>query len=299
MNQRWLPIGLLLLASCSPGQDRGPGHYLESIKQSTVDRNYILRIPKGYKQGTPAPVVIALHGLSGNMDYFSSSTKIEEVADKEGFICIIPNGVPDNFRGWNTGFFAMAGSKDDIGFITNVLDRVEKEFTTDKKRTYVFGHSNGAMMAYYLGGAMSDRFAAVAGIAGTIGIPKSATDIKAVPSPKQPISVLMIHGMLDKMVAYKPGDQAMLQCTGAEEGARWWAKQNTCDEKAVVSDFVKGSAILTTYGHGKDGTEVQLICTVKGTHDVPGAYGGNGQETASGINAITEIWKFFKNHPRQ
>ena len=299
MIQRWLPIAIVLLASCSPAQTRGPGRYVEKIKHFEVERDYILRVPQGYKSGDPTPVVIALHGLSGNMDYFSSSTKIEEVAEKEGFICVIPNGAPSNFRGWNTGFFAMAGSKDDVGFITSVLDKVEKEFSTDKKRTFVFGHSNGAMMSYYLGGLMSDRFAAVAGIAGTIGIPKGATAIKAVPEPKVPISVLMIHGQKDKLVSYKPGDQAMLQCVGAEDGAKWWAKNCGCDEKAEVTELVKGLATLTSFGKGKDGTEVCLISTINGTHDVPGAYLGNGRETASGVDAIAEIWKFFKSHPRK
>ncbi len=299
MIQRWLPLSILLLASCAPAEGRGPGRYVEKLRQFEVDRDYILRIPKGYKGGTPTPLVFALHGLSGNMDYFSSSTKIEEVADKEGFICVVPNGAPSNFRGWNTGFFAMAGSKDDVGFIGSILDKVEKEFTTDKKRTFVFGHSNGAMMSYYLGGVMSDRFVAVAGIAGTIGIPRSTSAVKEVPTPKNPISVLMIHGQKDKMVSYKPGDEAMLQCTGAEDGAKWWAKQACCEDKPMVSDFVKDFATLTSYGKGKDGTEVQLISTFKGTHDVPGAYSGNGRESASGVDAIAEIWKFFKNHPRK
>jgi polyhydroxybutyrate depolymerase len=299
MIQRTLPIAMILLASCSPAQDRPPGRYVEKTKQFEVERDYILRIPKGYKSGTPTPLVFALHGLSGNMEYFSSSTKIEEVADKEGFICVIPNGAPSNFRGWNTGFFAMAGSKDDVGFIASILDKVEKEFTTDKNRTFVFGHSNGAMMSYYLGGLMSDRFVAVAGIAGTIGVPRSASAIKAVPAPKNPISVLMIHGKMDKVVSYKPGNEAMLQCTGAEDGASWWAKQAGCEDLPMVSDFVKDLATLTSYGKGKNGTEVQLISTHKGTHDVPGAYSGNGRESASGVDAIAEIWKFFKSHPRK
>jgi polyhydroxybutyrate depolymerase len=301
MNLRWLILALPLLASCSPAaqQGRAPGHYVETLKQGAENRNYILRIPKNYVPGTPTPVVFALHGLSGNMDYFAASTKIEDVADRECFICVIPNGVPTNFRGWNTGFFAMAGSKDDVGFITTILDNVEKEFTTDKKRTFIFGHSNGAMMSYYLGGLMSDRFAAVAGIAGTVGIPKASSAIKFVPAPKVPISVLMIHGQKDKMVAYKPGDQAMLQCMGAEDGAKWWAKQCSCAEKPEVTELVKGLATLTSYTMGKDGTEVRLISTVNGTHDVPGANSGNGTETASGVDAISEIWKFFKSHPRK
>ena len=298
MTFRWYSVGLLLLASCSPGQDRGPGHYVETFKQFDQDRNYILRVPKGYKAGTPTPVVLALHCFGGNMENFASSTKIEEVADQEGFICVIPNGFPNNMRGWNSGFLTVGGSKDDVGLVTTILDKVEKEFTTDKKRTFVFGHSNGAMMAYYLGGLMSDRFAAVAGIAGTIGIPKASLPIKAVPEPKNPISVLMIHGQKDKMVAYKPGDSAFLQCVGAEDGAKWWARQDGCDEKPEISDLVKDRATLMSFSHGKNGTEVRLISTMYGTHDVPGAYSSSSRESASGIDAIAEIWKFFKTHPK-
>ena len=154
-------------------------------------------------------------------------------------------------------------------------------------------------MAYYLGGLMSDRFAAVAGIAGTVGIPLATSAVKAVPEPKYPISVLMIHGKKDPMVAYKPGDKAFLQCTGAEEGAKWWAKEDGCDEKPEVTEFVKDLATLTSYSHGKNGTEVRLIATANGTHEVPGSYRGNGRETASGVDAIAEIWKFFKAHPKQ
>ena len=300
MVQRWLPIGLLLVVSCAPAQSgRGPGHYVDTIKQFDVARNYIVRIPKGYKEGTATPVVLALHGLTANMDILAGTTKVEDVADQEGFICIIPNGLPENFRGWNAGFFAMAGTKDDVGFLTTILDKVEKEFTTDKKRIYVFGHSNGAFMAYYLGGVMSDRFAAVAGIAGTVGIPNATTALKSVPAPKNPISVLLIHGEKDPMVAYKAGDKSLLQGIGAEESAKWWAKQDGCDEKPEVSECVKDFACLTYYSHGKNGTEVRLISTYKGTHDIPGSYNKNGRESASGVDAIAEIWKFFKTHPKQ
>lgn len=290
MMNRWMCFGLLLAASCSPGQERGPGHYVDQIKLGGLNREYILRVPQGYKTGTPTPVVIALHGLWGNMNAFATETKIEELADKEGFICVVPNGLPTSGRGWNTGFFSIAGTKDDVDFMKEILDRVEKEFTVDKKREYVFGHSNGAMMAYYLGGLMSDRFAAVAGISGTIGIPKSSTAIKCVPDPKQPISVLMIHGEKDNMVAFKPGDSALLQCTGATEGAQWWAKVDGCSDQPVTTDFMKDLSTSVTYSKGKDGTEVRLIYSHNATHNIPGI--------AQGIDSIKEIWDFFKSHPK-
>lgn len=294
-----LPLSVLIAASCTHAQQgRAPGHYVDSIKHLGIDRSYILRIPKGYKQGTKTPVVFALHGLSDNMDNFAGVTKIEELADKEGFLCIIPNGLKDNFRGWNAGFFKMAGTTDDVSFITDILNSVEKEFTTDKKRTFVFGHSNGAMMAYYLGGLVSDRFAAVAGIAGTVGIPTASSTIKEVPAPKNPISVLMIHGQKDPTVAYMKGAKALLQCTGAEDGAKWWAKQDGCGDEGVTSDLKKDFATRTVYSKGKSNTEVVLISTLNGTHQIPGGHYANGIESASGVDAISEIWSFFKAHPK-
>lgn len=291
MRYRWLSLGLVFLAGCAPARNaRVSGHYIDKIQIGGLEREYILRVPKNYRPGMPTPVVLALHGLGGNMNLFASGTKIEDVADKEGFICVVPNGLQANMRGWNAGFFAMAGTKDDVDFMKAILDNVEKEFSVDKKREYVFGHSNGAMMSYYLGGLMSDRLAAVAGIAGTVGIPRATTEIKAVPEPKNPISVLMIHGMKDPMVAFKPGDKAFLQCTGAEEGAKWWARVDGCNGEPKIADFMKDLSKITTYAKGKRGTEVRLICCVNGTHNIPGP--------EMGVDAIQEIWNFFKSHPK-
>ena len=66
-----------------------------------------------------------------------------------------------------------------------ILDRIEGEFNVDKKREYVFGHSNGAMMAYYLGSVLGDRLAAVAGISGSVGLPLTADSTPSLsPNPK-------------------------------------------------------------------------------------------------------------------
>lgn len=292
MTRFWIPLTFICIASCTPAKEgRAPGHYVDTIKEGALQREYILRVPKGYKDGTPTPVVFALHGLWGNMNNFATRTGIEIMADREGFICVVPNGLPESGRGWNTGFLTVAGTTDDAKLIGDILDKVEGEFSTDKKRTFVFGHSNGAMMSYYLGGLMSDRFAAVAGIAGTVGIPNSGSTIKEVPAPKQPISVLMIHGMKDQMVAFKPGDKALLQCTGAEVGAAWWAKQDGCESSPLKVDLMKDLSTVTTYGKGKNGTEVKLMVSTTATHDIP--------TSAFGIDSITEIWNFFKAHPRQ
>ncbi|HLO97572.1 MAG TPA: PHB depolymerase family esterase, partial [Fimbriimonas sp.] len=251
--------------------------------------------PKNYKPEQPIPVVVALHGLGGNMEGFSRVTGIEDLAEKENFITIIPNGLPSNLRGWNAGFFRMAGTNDDSKTLLDILDKVQAEFKTDAKRIHMFGHSNGAMMTYYMGGIASERFASIAGIAGTVGIPTATGDIKAVPTPKSPMSVLMIHSKGDRMVAFEKGAQALLQCTGAIEGADWWATQFGCkaepetDAPTYTTQLRKG---------GKQGVEVKLIAVKEGTHDIPGAFLSSGRESKTGLLAIEEVWNFFKTHPK-
>jgi polyhydroxybutyrate depolymerase len=290
-------LSAILLHGCSPTQEktahRQPGRYVETFEIAGKKRDYILRVPKGYDHKKPTPMVVALHGLTGEMSGFERVTAIGEKADQENFIVVIPNGLPEKFRGWNADFFKMAGDKDDVPFLEEVMNRTEKEFNIDRKREFLFGHSNGAMMAYYVGAKLSDRLAAVAGIAGTIGIPSNGTNL-TIPEPKGPISVLLIHGQKDAVVAYKPTDKAMLRPIGAVESAQWWAKRNGCPE-VPAEQKVSDVATRVNYGKGKNGVVVSLISCMNGTHDVPGGLG----ESVSGINAVNQIWEFFKANPKK
>jgi polyhydroxybutyrate depolymerase len=284
----------LLIQGCAPVKEtRGAGRYIENFEFKGKMREFILRVPKNYDSTKPAPLVVALHGLTSNMNAFETGTRIGEKADKEGFIVAIPNGLPEKFRGWNADFFKMAGDVDDVPFLEEVMNRVEKEFSIDKKREYVFGHSNGAMMAYYVGSRLSGRLAAVAGIAGTIGIPQGSTKLM-IPEPKHPISVLLIHGQKDKVVGYAPSDNAMLRPIGALESTSWWAEKNGCVGKPTT-EKINDVANWTKYAAGKDGVNVALISCVNGTHNIPGGVG----DSDGGINSTDFIWDFFKANPKK
>jgi polyhydroxybutyrate depolymerase len=282
-----------LLCSCAPAepaQGRAPGRYVEKYDFMGKPREYVLIVPKSYDVKKASPVVVALHGLTSSMNAIETVMNLREKSEKEGFIALIPNGLPETFRGWNADFFKMAGDKNDVAFLEDVINRTEKEFNVDKRREFLFGHSNGAMMAYYVGAKLSNRLAAVAGIAGTIGIPNATS----IPKPSTPISVLLIHGQKDKVVAYQKSDKAMLVPIGARDSAAWWAEQ--CECKGAPTDVkISELATQTTYERGKNGVVVSLISCLNGTHDVPG---GNG-ETASGINAMDKIWEFFKANPKK
>lgn len=298
MNRAFIPLLLIASAACSPAKEpRAPGRYVDKLEVAGKVRDYILRVPKGYDHTKPTPVVVALHGLTSSATQFDSILRLGEKADAEGFIAVIPNGIPESFRGWNAGFFKMAGDKSDAEFIAKALDQVESEFNVDKKREYVFGHSNGAMMSYYLGSVLGDRLAAVAGVAGTVGIPTS-TKLDTIPDPKSPISVLLIHGQQDNMVAFKRGDRAMLQSIGANESAEWWASKFGLPVKVETVRREDGITSVRDFGTNEKGAQVKLLISRDGTHDVFGGYYGSGRESKSGILALDEIWSFFKDHPK-
>lgn len=89
---------------------------------------------------------------------------------------------------------------DDVGFIRELIDRLQRRYTIDGNRTYVAGYSNGAMMAYCLAAELSDRIAAAAAVAGTIGgraTPDSP--LITIREPAQPVSIIVFHGTSDAL----------------------------------------------------------------------------------------------------
>ena len=57
--------------------------------------------------------------------------------------------------------------------------------------------------------------------------------------------------------------------------------------------------ITDLYPNGKNGTEVELVSIVNGTHDWPGGLTIGGPETTTGVNAADVAWKFLEAHPKK
>jgi predicted esterase len=165
---------------------------------------YAVFVSSKIKKGEKAPLVLALHGFSGNHGTFMRRQCVEE-AEKNGYIMIgamgySPTGPfgmqmrmpgPPKSKvevpGANTDpsakpkpkpFMYMGG---DVGGkkeknpakvtelsekdTMNVLQMALKEFNIDKNRIYLMGHSMGGGGALHIGEKYSDIWAAVAGVA--------------------------------------------------------------------------------------------------------------------------------------
>ncbi len=245
------------------------------------------------------PLVIVLHGGGGNAAYAERMTGFTEKARKEGFIVVYPEGtglLQSMLLTWNAGHccgYAMNQKVDDVGFIRALIDELVRAYPVDPSRIYATGMSNGGMMTHRLGIELSDRFAAIAPVVATVfGDEKK---------PAQPVSALMINGMLDRNVPHSggpPGGRGNRAWDGsparpALEQAEFWASANGCNERQLEEDNDR----RTFWRYAcPAGLAVKWVLVKDNGHAWPGGQRGSsrGDEPSSSLNATEVIWEFFK-----
>jgi polyhydroxybutyrate depolymerase len=276
-----------------------PGDYSFGLQHDGLQRAYKVHVPKGFDPSKPAPLLIAMHGGGGDMDYQSNDAYYGLISksDREGFVAAFPNGysrLGGKLATWNAGKCCGAARDrkvDDVGFIRAMVERIGQQISIDRQKVFATGMSNGGMMSHRLGCEMPDVVKAIAPIAGT--------DNTSACSPSQAVSVLMIHAKNDDHVLFDGGAGAPLKestvtdFSSVPETVARWVKRNGCDAtpKRVLE---KPGVYCERHSGCRDGTAVQLCVTETGGHSWPGGTKPRGTEPPSkAIVANDVMWEFF------
>src|SRR5215510_10177321 len=172
-----------------------------------VERQVAIYVPSGYRAGTAAPLVFALHGGGGDASkMYAPDKRIVDYAESEGFIAVFPNGLllPTDTDPNSHNFYW--GDPVNIGFMNHLIDLMTARFTINSRRVYFIGFSGGAKLCYRLAAdpAISARIAAIATMAGDMGSkptnpPTSPWEIiDPAASGGAPMSALLLEGGEDK-----------------------------------------------------------------------------------------------------
>ena len=129
----------------------------ELLTSQGKTRVYYLYVPPTIKAGTPAPLIVMLHG-SGRIG-ISLVEKWKDLAKKEGIIIAGPDAT--NTRGW-------ASPQDGPDFLHDLVEELKTKYSINPRRVYLFGHSSGATFALEMSLLESQYFAAVAIHAGAL-----------------------------------------------------------------------------------------------------------------------------------
>lgn len=288
-------------------QDRlslGPGDHTRTIVIDGMERKYLIHVPVTYDTAKPMPVLLAFHGGGVDAKHMVRFSGLNEKSDQAGFIVVYPYGTGRlasvlTFNAGNCCGYAMRNNVDDVEFTRRVLDDLAEHFTVDRKRVYATGMSNGAMMAYRLASELSDRIAAIAPVAGTMGV-------KTIMA-KRPVPVMHFHGSEDQSLPFGGGVGKGLSGTDfypVEQSIRDWVRANGCKEHPIVDTLPDkandGTKIIRKiYGDGKLGAEVVLIVVEGGGHTWPGreAHAKVLGKSTRNISANDMMWGFFLKHP--
>ena len=309
----YLVFLILVLVFALQGCNRIPAtdnDYSASIVSGGMERTYCVHIGSSHDQSRPTPLVIVLHGGGGTGKGMVKLTGFNALADKENFIVVYPDGFEKH---WNDGrgvqWQSHVENTDDVGFISDLIDRLSVELNIDSGRIYVTGISNGGMMSHRLGCELSQRIAAISPVASNIPV-----NMVSVWSPSRPVPVLIINGTEDPLERWEGGEIRLGRNTygvvlSVDDTVKFWVEKDQCSSSPVITqlpdkDPADGTTVRTeVYGGCQDSAEVVLYAIEGGGHTWPGGLQYLPQsvigKTSREFNASETIWQFFKEHPSE
>ena len=289
-----LPIVLLLTANAAFWMmDKTNG----AIVSSGVTRRYILYVPKSYDRSKATPLIISIHPAATWPAVEMAISRWNELAEQYGFIVAYPAGSGVVFGGFGPGPDVWPGEPEDVKFVSDLIDKLQREYNIDPNRMYANGMSNGGDMAIVLSCELPDRIAAAGSVGGAY--PQS----EALCPSSKPLPVVMFHGTADKLAPYKGGKSpiAPFPFANVHEWAGRLAQRNKCVGNPVESRIAPSVQRLA-YANCAENADVVLYTLEGGGHTWPG--GKHLAEwifgpTIDDISATKVMWEFFAEHPHK
>lgn len=129
----------------------------------------------------------------------------------------------------------------------SIFHLLQKHPQLDSRRIYVTGHSNGAMMAYRIAGALSELITAASSVSGTIGGQEEiGAPVFVILHPKEPVSIL--HGKLDYNVPIEGGIGLIKRVDlSMKQSLEFWLKGNQCVNQSSISWSRNGKISLERF----------------------------------------------------
>ncbi len=263
------------------------------LVSSGVKRTYLLYVPKSYDPSRPTPLVITIHGLAQWPANQMQVSRWNDLADEYGFIVVYPSGTQFPMR-WQAYSNSPGSPNPDVQFISDLIDKIERDYNIDPTRIYANGLSNGAGMAFLLACQMPERIAAIGLVGGAYLLLWEACQLP------RPVPAIVFHGTADPVVPFRGGRSRSFNVPfpAIPQWVEALARHTGCQSapEALPSD---GAVSGVRYPGGGEG-EVVFYTIKGGGHTWPGGRAlprWIAGHTTQDIEASRVMWDFFSAHP--
>jgi poly(hydroxyalkanoate) depolymerase family esterase len=300
-----------------------PGSGASAPRPREARRRAVVHTPAGPVPQTAVPLVCMLHGCTQDAAGLAAATRMNEEADRHGFVVVYPQQERgDNPQGcwnWFQPEHQARGAGEPASIAAVVRDVVGSAgpWTIDPRRVFVAGLSAGGAMAAILAATYPDLFAAVAVHSGlAYGSAKNVGDAFAAMAQgnanaadhgraahvamgafSRPVPSIVVHGMADGTVAPVNADQVLEQSMTANRlAAPDMGELDPARPSSTSSGRVGGGHAYTrSRWTDRRGALVHELLKVEGLgHAWSGGAPGAPWTDPRGPDATEAIWRFFE-----
>ena len=200
-------------------------HTTISIGPSNRQAN--LRMPGNHDYSRPLPLVVSLHGYSGNgwsnaayMHHFDSIHENEH-------LLLYPDGTINlvGMRYWNAtdGCCQFSGDVDDANYLLSLINEAIQNYGADPDGIVITGLSNGGFMSHRMACDAGGSIRAIVALNGV-----TWDDFSKCPDTGRP-DILHVHSTADTVIAYNGGAIWGSDYPSATETVGYWADRSGCD----------------------------------------------------------------------
>lgn len=240
MRNLYSIVLFLLVLSCM-GLNRKllQNEKLDFIEIQNIKRTYIVHYPKQW-DGSPIPLLVALHGRFGSGSSMIKQTKLDLLADTKGFIVVFPDGFKRSWADGRGNTPADENQINDIAFIESMVKRLIAEGSVNPKKVFLVGHSNGGFMAQRIAAEKPELWKGVVSVAAQVSVftLKRKSNLKT-----NPVSIGIIAGTDDPLVPFSGGyvrDGG--EILSVNDSILRWKEWNLCNDTLTtkVQTFQEG-----------------------------------------------------------
>jgi len=305
------PPASLTYAVQEPARVSASGVFLAANFVATAgDRPYKLYVPASYETTAPLPLVVMLHGCTQSPDDFAAGTRMNLLAERDGFLVCYPGqtSAANSSKCWN--WFNEGDQRRDGGepsLIAGMTWDVMANYAVDPRRIYVAGLSAGGALAATMGRTYPDLYAAV-GVHSGLACGAARDVASAITAMRQGggaramaayntastgavavVPTIVFHGDRDTTVNPVNGDEVTAQTTHAS------TTTIETDEGRVLG----GRRYTRTRFLDRDGATLAEHWAIHGGgHAWAGGSSAGSYTDPQGPDASREMLRFFAEHAR-